>query len=680
MDSCIDDIRESIQIEIDETPEFLEFSIERCTQEGNVWRLEVDGKQTHGPEAVLDESLEGAAAWWPGPPKGGADVLSVIPDSQEIHLRFATSAPPSHGKTLRIYPPHYLEALQACWDNNQWARRCFTWLRDFSRAVTVLPDRALDPQSFPWLRPRQAEAFQLVGVERGFLWGPPRTGKTTTLGVLLAQYLVSFPQARVLLLSTTNSAVDLALLAVDTSLEQLAASTPDAAAARQRCRRIGNHFTASSYVGREHLLPARDTRLLQHLTSLEARRPEKEHVQAYADWKQAIESVRAQLREHIAHALANAHLVALTTTRAVFNFETLADRAPYDLIVFDEASQVDMAHALALAPLAKAVICAGDPQQLSPIVRSGHDLARQWLGESMFAYKGKPATQTCQLNEQSRMAEPICKVVSGLFYDGDLVVAQDCQHDSNWIAERSLASLPPIGDKGVALYAVEESGTWSQKYRGNIRYPSAKYIQALVDTVTRQIGPENILVLTPFRAQRALIRSFLRRAGHRQVAVSTVHRAQGRECHTVLFDPVKGDSPFLQTESAQQLINVALSRAKARLVVFLTRGPKKSPPAPAGRHYRVFRDKPSAYPDSAVCLTAGLSSLCPRTPGPDWRRHRKSGGSGQGRGKVCPDRHQNRQTAALPDGWHHRTIWTASTACLRCCTSQGDPLIHLLLT
>ena len=577
IDPSIDDIRESIYIEIEETPEFLEFSIEQCTQEGNVWRLEVDVKQTRGPEAVLDESLEGAAAWWPGPPKGSADVLSVIPDSQEIHLRFATSAPPSHGKTLRIYPPHYLEALQTCWDNNQWAQRCLTWLQGFSRPVTVLPGRALDPRSFSWLRLRQTEAFQLAGVERGFLWGPPGTGKTTTLGALLAQYLVSFPQVPVLLLSTTNSAVDLALVAVDKALEQLAPSVPDAAAARKRCRRIGNHFTISTYSDREHLLPARDTKLLQQVTSLEARRPEKENVRAYAEWKLKIESVRAQLREHIAHALANARLVALTTTRAVFNFETLAAHAPYDLIVFDEASQVGLAHALALAPLAKSVIFAGDPQQLSPIVRSKHNLAQQWLGKSMFVYKGKPAAQTCQLNEQSRMAEPICNLVSGLFYDGDLVVAQDCQSDQRWMTKRSLVSLPPIGDKSVSLYAVEESGTWSQKYRGNIRYQSAKYIEDLVGTLTRQIGPENILILTPFRAQRALIRSCLRQAGHRQVAVSTVHRAQGRECHTVLFDPVQGDSPFLQTESAEQLINVALSRAQARLVVFLSPEDQKNP-------------------------------------------------------------------------------------------------------
>ena len=53
-----------------------------------------------------------------------------------------------------------------------------------------------------------------------FLYGPPGTGKTTTLGVLLAEYLHLNPRARVLLLSTTNHAVDQATVAVDKALEQ----------------------------------------------------------------------------------------------------------------------------------------------------------------------------------------------------------------------------------------------------------------------------------------------------------------------------------------------------------------------------------------------------------------------------------------------------------------------------
>jgi hypothetical protein len=94
----------------------------------------------------------------------------------------------------------------------------------------------------------------------------------------------------------------------------------------------------------------------------------------------------------------------------------------------------------------------------------------------------------------------------------------------------------------------------------------------------QHVQPEDIIVLTPFRAQRALVRQFLDNAGLKRVAVSTVHRAQGSERHTVIFDPVQGDSPFLKNEdTGPRLINVAISRAKARLIIVLSPGDRRSP-------------------------------------------------------------------------------------------------------
>src|SRR5262249_413348 len=263
-------------------------------------------------------------------------------------------------------------------------------------------------------------------------------------------------------------------------------------------------------------------------------------------------------------------------TRAVFTFEDLHELSPYDLIVFDEASQVGLAHALAIAPLADSVLLAGDPKQLSPIVRSTHRLARRWLGESMFFYMDESSDSTCLLDEQSRMAEPICDIVSNLFYKGKLVVASDCRHSSQWKAERTPPSTPLIGRKHVYLQTIEENGTWSHKYHGPIRYRSAVSVKELVVKLIEQTNPKDILVLTPFRAQRALIRSLLRNAGGNRVTVSTVHRAQGSERHTVIFDPVQGDSQFLQEANALRLINVALSRAKARLIIALSPGDRKN--------------------------------------------------------------------------------------------------------
>jgi len=105
----------------------------------------------------------------------------------------------------------------------------------------------------------------LLDREFGFLWGPPGTGKTYTLGAMLAHYLLPYSTGRILLLSTTNSAVDLALISVDKHLEKVAKADRSAALLRNRIKRIGYHFIASNYTGREHLLPAIDPELIKQI-------------------------------------------------------------------------------------------------------------------------------------------------------------------------------------------------------------------------------------------------------------------------------------------------------------------------------------------------------------------------------------------------------------------------------
>ncbi len=565
-----------IEAELAKSSEYCEFVVAGRQDEGNLWKVFVDLSQHTG--SGLDESLEGAAAWWAGPPKGGADVLSVDAETEQINLRFATCPPPVPGGKLRVYPPRYLEALLTCWKVDTRAENSLKWLNEIENSnnfdSTAVPSAA----SFShWLRKRQSFAFRLPGWRGGFLWGPPGTGKTTTLGAVLAQYLVQFPSSRVLLLSTTNAAVDLALIGVDKSLEGLSRNGIVATEVRKHCFRVGNHFIAGHYEGRRHLLPVKNETLIAQLAQYEAERPDPQDIHAYAAWKQKIESVRAAIRREALGVLANARLAALTTTRAVFTFGELLERAPYDLVVFDEASQVGLAHALMIAPLGNRTLLAGDPRQLAPIVQSEDRKAQHWLGRSTFVCMKEQSESTVLLDEQSRMAEPICRVVSNVFYKGQLTVAEDCKHKPDWKKHREPVHVRQMGSTNTCLCNVSRDGIWSQRYHGPIRYESAELIRDLVRDLRAFHHEKDILVLTPFRAQRTLIRAFLRNSNCSRVRVSTVHRAQGSECHTVIFDPVQGENGFLNTEEAQRLINVALSRAQARLVLVLSPGDHKNP-------------------------------------------------------------------------------------------------------
>lgn len=608
------EIEDALSLELAATPKQFVYVVESATRVADVVAVKVNLEESsdHG----LAEELEGAAAWWPGPPRGVAEVLSVDPEKEQINLRFVTPQPPAVGDKLFVYPPMFLEALRDWWRNPANAQAGLGWIRRVNEANRQDPSLTLPLTHFPWLRAAQREAFQLPTWDCGLLEGPPGTGKTTTLGALLATYLISHPTHRVLLLSTTNTAVDLALVAVDKALEQMASA---GRAVRHRCKRLGHHFVARHYTGRDHLLPAPDPALIRQLADLESRRPDPKDFVAYAAWKKEVEAIRAKLKANVAAILRDSRLAAVTTCAATFWTAALHECAPFDLVVFDEASQVGLAYAMALATFGKRTIFAGDPAQLAPVVRSEHRQPREWLGRSAFdrissSGSRKPGPAVF-LDEQSRMHAEICGLVSRSFYRGKLKVAGDADKDPGWHAKRRLNVRKPELARHVVAIPVPASQTWSQKYRGPIRYDSATSVLQLVTELLRAESPDSVLVLTPFRAQRSLLRSMLRQEC-KGVTVSTVHKAQGSERRTIVFDPVDGTSSFLLGDEARRLVNVAMSRAEARLVVMLSEADRQNP---------LFADKCFDLPSSPPGVRppgspSGSAEGDRRTPAPAARQ------------------------------------------------------------
>jgi len=590
------ELRAALNAELAATPEYYDFKVLRSERDGALWRVTLEpgyvfaeGQRPgqSSAQTLLDDSLDGASAWWAAPVKGGASVLAVVPEDEQLVLQNASCPPPGPDCLIRLYPTRFLNAVADAWWDTPWAERALACLPDLAQPQAL--NTAAPPLSgtpFRWLRSAQRQALSLVEHSSAFLWGPPGTGKTTTLGVLLAEYLDTRPQARVLLLSTTNQAVDLATLAVDKALQK---------GRREHCRaavqRLGTRFDAAAYAGREHLIPTEDQGLIAALARAEAARPTARDAAVLKAWADRVADLREQLRASGLQVLQRCRLASMTTTRAAFTLKTLRELSadeepPFDLLVFDEASQVSLAHALALMPLGRARLFAGDPQQLSPVQRSADRTARKWLGRSAFSEKPRHGPSVALLDEQSRMAGPISELVSDLFYDGALRVAADAQASPAWSQARHRALGSIAADTHVHVHQVKSDGAWSATERGPVRAESAEAITA---TVAAALGPgasgeagawqpQELIVLTPFRAQRALIRQRLRARGvPESVKVSTVHRAQGSEAPVLLFDPADGSQPFLQTEEAQRLINVALSRAQAKVIVYLSPADASNP-------------------------------------------------------------------------------------------------------
>lgn len=570
------DVLNAIRDEMSVSTSARSFEVDAIESKGNSWIVYLDLSRS---QDRLDESLEGAMAWWPAEPRNGAaEVLCVVPEEQQVTLRFATRQPPSKGGTIKIYPPRFLEALMEVWSQFENAEKAEEWFQ------TVEDDDEIWAECIPpmehfeeYLRPNQKKAFSLLGRRCGYLWGPPGTGKTFTIAAMLAQALLHYERPKILVMSTTNAATDQILVAVDHALEDVGFAKGTHISARERCKRIGQRFIASHYVGREHLLPVTDDSLVRQLAELQANIPQKTDTEKFAKWRADEELLREQIKRQSMGALDSASLAAMTTTRAAFGFDELKRRGPFDLLVIDEASQFSLSHAMMLATLAECTIFAGDPRQLAPIVQSKNDNTSTWLGTSIFDQISTRSPGMCMLTEQSRMAPAICQLVSTCFYDGKLVVASREAVDPAWHAQRKLAVLPHLPTTAVTIQHIPHESKYSQRYGGHIRYESSELICRLVHGLLHAEPHKEILVLTPFRSQRVLLRQGMQRNGNPRVAVRTVHSSQGMEFDTIIFDPVAGSSNFLRGDDAERLVNVALSRAKARLIICLSDGDRQNP-------------------------------------------------------------------------------------------------------
>ena len=220
-------------------------------------------------------------------------------------------------------------------------------------------------------------------------------------------------------------------------------------------------------------------------------------------------------------------------------------------------------------------IMVGDPCQLPSIVHSDESYVRKVMGRNIFEVAvAEPLSSplVAMLDVQYRMHPVIGELVSDLFYSGRL------KHGSETATCERIAALEPYA--GAPLVVLDTAGrtTCHQGSTGqsrvNVNTGKISTDLALQAVAT---GAGTVAIITPYVDQARAIRSLLkeRSGGAPAIECSTVHRFQGQERDVVILDTVDADPMkpgVLLSErgpgsSAQNLINVAISRARGKLVV-----------------------------------------------------------------------------------------------------------------
>lgn len=451
-----------------------------------------------------------------------------------------------------------------------------------------------------------------------FVWGPPGTGKTSTLGFMMANYLVK--GKRVLFASNTNRAVDVGLMSV---LEALTAVEKEHL--EDEVTRYGEIALENERLEQrlfEHKLEQREQEQKQKAAKLSNRLDKYKKLQGEIDklldlgedvpqeLDDEINRLGKMLDEHGGEEAAEEKIEEMMTvneraelmkcplvgtTLAKVCTSDLFSGMHFDAVVIDEASMANLPYLMVLAAKAKQhIVVVGDPMQLPPIALTNDAVSRQFLEQDIFTYASRAESTedlfqwhdfnseiTTFFDRQYRLNQDLAEVLSTVFYEGRLNTSQT-ETDGKKVDETSPKTTVNVIDTtkyGTYLQQKDEGRGFSPVNEIHLRL-IIKIIKRLV--LKNHVPMDQIGVIVPFRNTVYDVRRALYDEGYERVEVGTIHTFQGREKRIIIFDTVMSGEqqhgrkrhysvrPFDEDKnglSVPRLLNVAFSRSKERLVV-----------------------------------------------------------------------------------------------------------------
>lgn len=409
-----------------------------------------------------------------------------------------------------------------------------------------------------------------------FIWGPPGTGKSYTLSTIIMA-LHNMPGERTAVCCLSNVAVD-----------QLTNKVVDIITENEPEMTRGEFYRAgrtqdSRLLATDFLYPddSKSNALRWKIKLLNAKIEKyKKCNQQYSDEaidiKAKLKDLREELKEHTDYLINNVKVVFSTISNFIIN-KRLKDGA-FDNLIIDEASMLALPQLIALArKVTKRIILVGDFQQLPPITVAGVPL----LKDNVFKLCGININHTdhpalCPLLNQRRSNPKLVEIINRPFYAGHL-------HAENKRFTQIVARAP-YSECVVGMYSVPNGEVNFTKGGTRQNVENAQAVMHLLDLYSKEEDSDfSIGVITPYMGQVSLLKALFAKKEYNtdfqdRVKIGTVHAFQGSESDVIIFDMVdcskfknSNKKPYFgklfEGEQGEQLINVAISRARHKLIV-----------------------------------------------------------------------------------------------------------------
>jgi len=233
----------------------------------------------------------------------------------------------------------------------------------------------------------------------------------------------------------------------------------------------------------------------------------------------------------------------------------------FDTVIIDEASQASVTLALLAMVKTRKWVLVGDHKQLQPIFRTLRPDECEWLSAFNRLYR-MYGDRSLWLERHYRSNVEIANFMATYIYEGRIKPADVC-----WQKKLVLSGKPRLEllDPEKPLVFVDVRGIERRDREGSVYNPEeASAAEEIVRELVRLgVKGECIAVITPYRAQRGLLRKRL--GDIAGIEVDTVDAFQGREKDVVVFSVTS--TRDLNFAAEPHRLTVALSRARLKMIV-----------------------------------------------------------------------------------------------------------------